>query len=78
MNYYARRCDDPTATDIVCDDQVVAHAVVFYAVGQPGACRADVQMPTRTAKSSDVFYNSYRAGRDTASKARPITTWIAT
>ena len=41
MNY-PLRCDDPTATDIVCDDQVIL-TFQYPPVGQPGPCRADVR-----------------------------------
>jgi Putative cyclase len=62
MNY-PLRCDDPTATDIVCDDQVVL--TLQYStqwdslthVGQMFDADAD-------GKFEDVFYNGYRAGRD--------------
>jgi kynurenine formamidase len=62
MNY-PLRCDDPTATDIVCDDQVVL--TLQYStqwdslahVGQMFDADGD-------GKAEDVFYNGYRAGRD--------------
>jgi kynurenine formamidase len=62
MNY-PLRCDDPTATDIVCDDQVVL--TLQYStqwdslahVGQMFDADAD-------GRAEDVFYNGYRAGRD--------------
>jgi hypothetical protein len=62
MNY-PLRCDDPTATDIVCDDQVVL--TLQYStqwdslahVGQMFDADGD-------GKPEDVFYNGYRAGRD--------------
>ncbi len=62
MNY-PLRCDDPTATDVVCDDQVVltlqystqwdslAHVGQMFDVDGDG-------------KPEDVFYNGFRAGRD--------------
>jgi kynurenine formamidase len=62
MNY-PLRCDDPTATDVVCDDQVVltlqystqwdslAHVGQMFDVDGDG-------------KAEDVFYNGFRAGRD--------------
>jgi len=62
MNY-PLRCDDPTATDIVCDDQVLL--TLQYStqwdslahVGQMFDADGD-------GKPEDVFYNGYRAGRD--------------
>ena len=62
MNY-PLRCDDPTATDIVCDDQVVL--TLQYStqwdslahVGQMFDADGD-------GRAEDVFYNGYRAGRD--------------
>jgi kynurenine formamidase len=62
MNY-PLRCDDPTATDVVCDDQVVL--TLQYStqwdslahVGQMFDADGD-------GKAEDVFYNGYRAGRD--------------
>ena len=62
MNY-PLRCDDPTATDIVCDDQVVL--TLQYStqwdslahVGQMFDADGD-------GEAEDVFYNGYRAGRD--------------
>jgi len=62
MNY-PLRCDDPTATDIVCDDQVIL--TLQYStqwdslahVGQMFDADGD-------GKAEDVFYNGYRAGRD--------------
>jgi kynurenine formamidase len=62
MNY-PLRCDDPTATDIVCDDQVtltlqystqwdsLAHVGQMFDIDGDG-------------KREDVFYNGFRAGRD--------------
>src|ERR1700756_4706800 len=64
MNY-PLRCDDPTATDIVCDDQVIltlqystqwdslAHVGQMFDVDGDG-------------KLEDVFYNGFRAGSDVA------------
>jgi hypothetical protein len=62
MNY-PLRCDDPTATDIVCDDQVLL--TLQYStqwdslahVGQMFDADGD-------GRAEDVFYNGYRAGRD--------------
>ena len=62
MNY-PLRCDDPTATDVVCDDQVIL--TLQYStqwdslahVGQMFDADGD-------GKAEDVFYNGYRAGRD--------------
>ena len=62
MNY-PLRCDDPTATDIVCDDQVIL--TLQYStqwdslahVGQMFDADGD-------GRAEDVFYNGYRAGRD--------------
>jgi len=62
MNY-PLRCDDPTATDIVCDDQVIL--TLQYStqwdslahVGQMFDADGD-------GNPEDVFYNGYRAGRD--------------
>ncbi len=62
MNY-PLRCDDPTATDVVCDDQVIL--TLQYStqwdslahVGQMFDADGD-------GKPEDVFYNGYRAGRD--------------
>ena len=60
---YPLRCDDPTALDVVCDDQVLltlqystqwdslAHVGQMFDVDGDG-------------KPEDVFYNGYRAGRD--------------
>ena len=62
MNY-PLRCDDPTALDVVCDDQVVltlqystqwdtlAHVGQMFDVDGDG-------------KPEDVFYNGFRAGKD--------------
>lgn len=62
MNY-PLRCDDPTATDIVCDDQVIltlqystqwdslAHVGQMFDIDGDG-------------KREDVFYNGFRAGQD--------------
>src|SRR5580692_6501464 len=62
MNY-PLRCDDPTATDVVCDDQVIL--TLQYStqwdslahVGQMFDADGD-------GRAEDVFYNGYRAGRD--------------
>jgi len=62
MNY-PLRCDDPSATDIVCDDTVLL--TLQYStqwdslahVGQMFDADGD-------GKPEDVFYNGYRAGRD--------------
>ena len=62
MNY-PLRCDDPTALDIVCDDQVVL--TLQYStqwdslshVGQMFDANGD-------GVAEDVFYNGYRAGTD--------------
>jgi kynurenine formamidase len=60
---YPLRCDDPTALDVICDDQVVltlqystqwdtlAHVGQMFDVDEDG-------------KPEDVFYNGFRAGRD--------------
>ncbi len=62
MNY-PLRCDDPTATDVICDDQVLltlqystqwdslAHVGQMFDVDGDG-------------KPEDVFYNGFRAGTD--------------
>jgi hypothetical protein len=62
MNY-PLRCDDPTATDVVCDDQVLltlqystqwdslAHVGQMFDIDGDG-------------KAEDVFYNGFRAGQD--------------
>ena len=62
---YPMRCDDPTATDLICDDQVLmtlqystqwdslAHIGQMFDVDGDG-------------KPEDVFYNGYRAGSDVA------------
>ena len=62
---YPLRCDDPTALDIICDDQVLltlqystqwdtlAHVGQMFDVDGDG-------------KPEDVFYNGYRAGTDIA------------
>ncbi len=62
MNY-PLRCDDPTATDVVCDDQVIL--TLQYStqwdslahVGQMFDADGD-------GRAEDVFYNGFRAGRD--------------
>lgn len=62
MNY-PLRCDDPTATDVVCDDQVIL--TLQYStqwdslahVGQMFDANGD-------GKPEDVFYNGFRAGRE--------------
>jgi len=62
MNY-PLRCDDPTATDIICDDQVLL--TLQYStqwdslahVGQMFDADGD-------GKPEDVFYNGFRAGAD--------------
>jgi hypothetical protein len=60
---YPLRCDDPTALDVVCDDQVLltlqystqwdtlAHVGQMFDVNDDG-------------KPEDVFYNGFRAGID--------------
>ena len=60
---YPLRCDDPTATDVVCDDQVVL--TLQYStqwdslahVGQTFDADGD-------GTPEDVFYNGFRAGED--------------
>ena len=60
---YPLRCDDPTALDVVCDDQVLL--TLQYStqwdslahVGQMFDADGD-------GKPEDVFYNGYRAGSD--------------
>ena len=62
MNY-PLRCDDPTATDIVCDDQVVLtlqYSTQWDSLAHVGQM-FDVDGDGR---AEDVFYNGYRAGRD--------------
>jgi hypothetical protein len=62
MNY-PLRCDDPTALDVVCDDQVIL--TLQYStqwdslshVGQMFDADGD-------GKAEDVFYNGFRAGKD--------------
>jgi kynurenine formamidase len=62
---YPLRCDDPTATDVVCDDQVLL--TLQYStqwdslahVGQMFDVDGDGQ-------PEDVFYNGFRAGTDIA------------
>ncbi|MEO9188694.1 MAG: cyclase family protein, partial [Acetobacteraceae bacterium] len=62
MNY-PLRCDDPTATDVICDDQVLL--TLQYStqwdslahVGQMFDADGD-------GKPEDVFYNGFRAGAD--------------
>ncbi len=62
MNY-PLRCDDPTASDVICDDQVIL--TLQYStqwdslahVGQMFDADGD-------GKPEDVFYNGFRAGRD--------------
>jgi kynurenine formamidase len=62
---YPLRCDDPTATDVVCDDQVLL--TLQYStqwdslahVGQMFDADGDSQ-------PEDVFYNGFRAGTDIA------------
>ena len=62
---YPLRCDDPTATDVVCDDQVLL--TLQYStqwdslahVGQMFDADGDGQ-------PEDVFYNGFRAGTDIA------------
>ncbi|MBU6497451.1 MAG: cyclase family protein [Rhodospirillales bacterium] len=60
---YPLRCDDPTALDVICDDQVIltlqystqwdslAHVGQMFDVDGDG-------------KAEDVFYNGFRAGTD--------------
>src|ERR1700744_3378154 len=62
MNY-PLRCDDPTATDIVCDDQVLLtlqYSTQWDSLAHVGQM-FDVDGDGR---AEDVFYNGYRAGRD--------------
>jgi kynurenine formamidase len=62
---YPMRCDDPTATDLICDDQVLM--TLQYStqwdslahIGQMFDADGD-------GKPEDVFYNGYRAGSDVA------------
>jgi kynurenine formamidase len=62
---YPLRCDDPTATDLVCDDQVLL--TLQYStqwdslahIGQMFDADGD-------GKPEDVFYNGWRAGADIA------------
>ena len=66
---YPLRCDDPTATDVVCDDQVLL--TLQYStqwdslahVGQMFDADAD-------GIPEDVFYNGWRAGTDIAGPLR--------
>jgi len=62
MNY-PLRCDDPTATDIVCDDTVLLtlqYSTQWDSLAHVGQM-FDVDGDGR---AEDVFYNGYRAGRD--------------
>jgi len=60
---YPMRCDDPTATDLICDDQVLL--TLQYStqwdslahIGQMFDANGD-------GKPEDVFYNGYRAGNE--------------
>jgi kynurenine formamidase len=62
MNY-PLRCDDPTALDIVCDDQVLLtlqYSTQWDSLSHVGQM-FDVD---GDGKPEDVFYNGFRAGKD--------------
>ncbi|MDR3538763.1 MAG: cyclase family protein [Acetobacteraceae bacterium] len=62
MNY-PLRCDDPTALDIVCDDQVLLtlqYSTQWDSLSHVGQM-FDVD---GDGKPEDVFYNGFQAGRD--------------
>ena len=62
---YPLRCDDPTATDVVCDDQVLLtlqYSTQWDSLAHVGQM-FDVDGDGRP---EDVFYNGYRAGTDIA------------
>lgn len=62
MNY-PLRCDDPTALDVVCDDQVVLtlqYSTQWDSLSHVGQM-FDVD---GDGKAEDVFYNGFRAGKD--------------
>ncbi len=68
---YPLRCDDPTATDVICDDQVLltlqystqwdslAHVGQMFDVDGDGV-------------PEDVFYNGFRAGEDIVARCATI------
>jgi hypothetical protein len=60
---YPLRCDDPTALDIVCDDQVLLtlqYSTQWDTLAHVG-CMFDID---GDGKAEDVFYNGFRAGTD--------------
>ncbi len=60
---YPLRCDDPTALDVVCDDQVLLtlqYSTQWDSLAHVGQM-FDVDGDGRP---EDVFYNGYRAGQD--------------
>jgi len=62
---YPMRCDDPTATDLICDDQVVLtlqYSTQWDSLAHIGQM-FDVDGDGRP---EDVFYNGWRAGSDIA------------
>ena len=62
MNY-PLRCDDPTALDIVCDDQVLL--TLQYSTQWDSLSHVGQMFDTQgDGIMRDVFYNGYRAGED--------------
>ena len=60
---YPLRCEDPTATDIICDDQVIL--TLQYSTQWDSLAHVGQMFDTDGDGSpDDVFYNGYRAGRD--------------
>jgi len=60
---YPLRCDDPTALDVVCDDQVLLtlqYSTQWDTLAHVG-CMFDID---GDGKMEDVFYNGYQAGKD--------------
>ena len=62
MNY-PLRCDDPTALDVVCDDQVLL--TLQYSTQWDSLSHVGQMFDTQgDGVMRDVFYNGYRAGTD--------------
>jgi hypothetical protein len=68
MNY-PLRCDDPSATDIVCDDQVIL--TLRYSTQWDSLAHVGQMLDADgDGRAEDVFYNGYRAGTDIVAPAQ--------
>ncbi|HJS87433.1 MAG TPA: cyclase family protein [Acetobacteraceae bacterium] len=62
---YPLRCDDPTATDVVCDDQVLL--TLQYSTQWDSLAHVGQMFDSDgDGQPEDVFYNGFRAGTDIA------------